>query len=41
MQAGNGVDLMLLVQVFWVAACVVGMAVCLIRSSRKEDKIGK
>ncbi len=41
MQAGNGVDLMLLVQVFWVAACVVGMAVCLIRSSGKEDKTGK
>ena len=35
MQAGNGVDLMLFVQVFWVAACMVGMAVCLIRSRRK------
>ena len=35
MQAGNGVDLVVCGQVIWVAACVVGMAVCLIRSSRK------
>ena len=35
MQAGNGVDLVLFVPVFWVAACVLGMLVCLIRSSRK------
>ncbi len=36
MQAGNGIDLVFLVQVLWVSVCCAGLAVCRIRSGRKE-----
>jgi hypothetical protein len=36
MQAGNGIDLILFVQVLWVSVCCLGTVVCMIRS-RKEN----
>ena len=36
MQAGNGIDLVLLVQILWLSVCCAGLVICRIRSGKKE-----
>ena len=37
MQAGNGIDLVLLVQILWLSVCCAGLVICRIRSGKKEN----
>ena len=37
MQAGNGIDLVLLVQILWLSVCSAGLVICRIRSGKKEN----
>ena len=37
MQAGNGIDLVLLVQILWQSDCCAGLVICRIRSGKKEN----